>query len=284
MKSIQSVGLLHPIIVRPVGDSLEIVAGERRFEACRRLHWKNIPCIVHNFSDKDSFEVALSENIERETLNPIEEAIAFKRYIQEFGWGGESDLAKRIGKSQQYVSQRLKLLDLPKAVLDLVTRRQVNPSVASELIWAKDEGAQKHIAQMASLLKLTQREVRDLVRSIRKAVVVDNRSVSEENITNADMVHNGKSFSSSIANMNTSETAFPIAVSIKLNESKDKRAIERALLTLKIALFRIDSILNEGIEDQQLRKLMLATRVQLHDMADPLIKFKMKCKWNNYSY
>ncbi len=284
MKSIRSVGLLQPIIVRSVRESLEIVAGERRFEACRRLRWRNVPCVVHNLSDKESFEVALSENIERETLNPIEEAIAFKRYVREFGWGGESELAKRIGKSQQYVSQRLQLLDLPKPVLDLVTRRQVNPSVATELIWAKDSVAQNQIAQMASLLKLSQREVRDLVRSIRKAVVVDNRSLSEENTTRADIVQSRKSPVSTLTVVNPSDTSFPIAVSVKLKEPKDRRAVDRALLSLKIALFRIDSILNEGVEDQALRELILRTRVQLHDMADPLIKFKMKNRWNSTNY
>lgn len=281
MKSIRSIGLLQPVIVREEGGSLELVAGERRYEACRKLRWRNIPCVVHNLTDKEAFEIALSENIERETLDPIEEALAFRRYVREFGWGGESDLAKNIGKSQQYISQRLQLLDLPKEVIDLITRRQVSSSIAGELIWAKDPDAQRHIAQMASQMKLSHREVRDLVRSIRKAVVVDNRSQSPDTETRAEIVPQGanrKSAVSTLAVVNVADTSFPIAVTVKINEPKEKRAVEKALLALRIALFRVDSALNEGVENSELRGLLLKTRVQLHDMADPLIRFKMKTR------
>jgi ParB family transcriptional regulator, chromosome partitioning protein len=79
-------GLLYPIIVRPIEDGFEIVAGNRRFEACRLLHWKYIPAMVRELSEKDAFEIQLTENIQRMTMNPIEEAKAFRRYTKQFGW------------------------------------------------------------------------------------------------------------------------------------------------------------------------------------------------------
>ena len=87
-------GLLYPRIVRPIEDGFEIVAGNSRFEPCRLLHWKYIPAKVRELSEKDAFEIQLIENMQRMTMNPIEEARAFKKYTLEFGWGVESELAR----------------------------------------------------------------------------------------------------------------------------------------------------------------------------------------------
>lgn len=88
MLSIEDKGLLEPIIVRPAGDGFEVVAGMRRFEACKKLGWRRIPAHVVELTDREAFEVSLLENIQRETLNPIEEARAFRNYVEEFGYGG----------------------------------------------------------------------------------------------------------------------------------------------------------------------------------------------------
>ena len=116
--SIHQNGLLNPIIVRPVEDGFEIVAGNRRFEACKLLHWKHISAKVKDLSEKNAFEIQLIENIQRQTMNPIEEARAFKKYTADFGWGGESELARKISKSEQYVSNRIQLLRLPKNIIE----------------------------------------------------------------------------------------------------------------------------------------------------------------------
>lgn len=97
--SIKKIGLLQPILVRSIASNFEIVAGNRRFRACKILGWKKIACHIIELDDRQTFEVSLVENIQRKMLSPLDEAIAFKAYVSDFGWGGVSDLASRIGKS-----------------------------------------------------------------------------------------------------------------------------------------------------------------------------------------
>src|SRR5918995_1098882 len=132
--SIKKHGLLQPIIVRPINQGFEIVAGHRRFQACKILRWKSIPAMVKDVSDKDAFEIQLVENIQRRTLDPIEEAQAFKLYVRDYGWGGITYLAETIMKSEQYVSSRIQLLKLPQNVIDKVKSGELKVSHAFELL------------------------------------------------------------------------------------------------------------------------------------------------------
>lgn len=163
MLSIQEKGLLEPIIVRPSADGFEVVAGMRRYEACKRLGWRRLPAHVVELDDREAFEVSLLENIQRETLNPIEEARAFRNYVEEFGYGGETELARRIGKSQEYVSRRIGLLSLPQRVQNQIMRRRIAPSVAQELTLLNDEDAEE-MAEAIGAKGLSLREVRRIVR------------------------------------------------------------------------------------------------------------------------
>src|SRR5918993_2848904 len=133
-RSIKKHGLLQPIIVRPINQGFEIVAGHRRFQACKILRWKSIPAMVKDVSDKDAFEIQLVENIQRRTLDPIEEAQAFKLYVRDYGWGGITYLAETIMKSEQYVSSRIQLLKLPQNVIDKVKSGELKVSHAFELL------------------------------------------------------------------------------------------------------------------------------------------------------
>lgn len=92
--SIKQKGLLQPIVVRVKGQYFEIVSGNRRYNACKYLAWRKIPCYVVELDDKNAFEVSLVENIQRKTLNPIDETCAFKKYMSDFGWGGITDLSQ----------------------------------------------------------------------------------------------------------------------------------------------------------------------------------------------
>jgi len=123
--SIQQKGLLQAILVRTLDDHYEIVAGNRRFRACKLLGWKKIACHVLELDDKNAFEISLVENIHRRTLSPIEEANAFKVYLSDFGWGGISDLAAKINKSKSYVTKRIKLLHLPSDVIHSIITRKI---------------------------------------------------------------------------------------------------------------------------------------------------------------
>ena len=94
--------------------------------------------MIKELSDKEAYEVSLVENVQRETLDPIEEAMAFENYVKKFGYGSTTRLSKQIGKSEEYVSHRILLLSLPNDVLKNVSSRQLSPTVAEELIWLKD--------------------------------------------------------------------------------------------------------------------------------------------------
>src|ERR671910_1407842 len=137
--SIKKHGLLQPIIVRPINLGFEIVAGHRRFQACKILRWKTIPAMVKDVSDKDAFEIQLVENIQRKTLDPMEEAQAFKLYVRDYGWGGITHLAEAIMKSEQYVSSRIQLLKLPQNVIDKVKSDELKVSHAFELLSLEGE-------------------------------------------------------------------------------------------------------------------------------------------------
>jgi ParB family chromosome partitioning protein len=132
--SIEEKGLLEPIVVRPVGDGFEVVAGHRRLEACKRLGWRKIPCHIIELDDREAYEVSLIENLQHKSLDPIEEALAFKRYVDEYGYGSVTELARRIGKSHSYVSRRIALLSLSEDVREELVRRRTSPSIAQELI------------------------------------------------------------------------------------------------------------------------------------------------------
>lgn len=118
MRSILDKGLLQSVIVRIINDKncYEIVAGYRRCSACKKLGWKKIPCQLLDLSDIEAFEISIVENVQRKTLNPIDEAKAFKKYVYDNGWGSVSKLASKLGKSFAYITKRIMLLDLPSDI------------------------------------------------------------------------------------------------------------------------------------------------------------------------
>ena len=131
--SIREHGLIQPILIRPLSHGFEIVAGHRRYQACKSLRWRFIPCKIREMTDKQAFEIQLSENIQRKSMDPIEEAEAFRWYVIDFGWGGVSDLAKKIGKSEEYVSHRIQLLKLPEEIKKKIASQLLNVSKAIEI-------------------------------------------------------------------------------------------------------------------------------------------------------
>lgn len=168
MASIVEKGLLEPIVVRPDGDRFEVVAGSRRLQACRQLKLRKIPCNVVELSDRDAFEVSLTENIQRRTLNPIEEAEAFKKYVDMYGYGGVVELARKIGKSHTYVSRRISLLTLPQSTKDDILLGHTTASAAGELFSLDEISREELLALMAEAGIKTKADIRTLVRRRRK--------------------------------------------------------------------------------------------------------------------
>ncbi len=131
--SIKEHGLLQPIIIRPLEHGFELVAGHRRFTACKSLRWRFIPSKIRDLSDKQAYEIQLTENIQRKSMDPIEEAEAYQKYVNDYGWGGVSDLGRKIGKSQEYVSHRMQLLRLTDNVKEKLLHSNLSVSQAIEL-------------------------------------------------------------------------------------------------------------------------------------------------------
>jgi len=245
-------GLLQPILVRPIEDGYEIVAGHRRAEACRELYWRKIPCYIASLSDKEAFEASLVENIQRQTLNALEESIAFKKYVDNFGWGGVSDLARRIGKSPSYVSHSIKLLDLPAAVKDLINSQKLTGSMGSELLWLKDDNMQEELARIAVESKLTLAEMRKEVKRQNEVEEKDE----------------WPSTSSSKKKM----------VRTRRQEDQFRR---KSKVVLRIAMLRLDDVLRQMDDsgyDGGLKECITNKRKALHEMIDTFVKEEVKIK------
>jgi ParB family chromosome partitioning protein len=138
--SIQARGVIQPIVVRPHGHRFQIVAGERRWRAAQRARLHEIPAIVREFSDDETLEVALVENIQRQDLNAIEEAQAYKRLVVDYAHTQE-ELGRLVHKSRSHVANLLRLLDLPAKVQVLVGTGQLSMGHARALITAADPEA-----------------------------------------------------------------------------------------------------------------------------------------------
>ena len=264
VSSVREKGLIEPIIVRPTEGMFEVVAGARRFEACKRLRWSRVPCIIRNLSDRDAYEMSLAENIQRRTMNAMEEARAFKRYVDERGWGGESALAKKLGKSQEYISQRLSLLSLPKKVRDRIIRRQINPSVAIEIAKVPDRLLQIALSDRALEEHLTVAAVRETARSIKSS-----RLWREGGRTS-------KQARPPSAPGYAEPDFFRVGPGRKDPAQMNNDEIDNGVNILRLALARLSTLVDSLPEDSDVWEMLAEKRFLVHEMIDSLIKTKVK--------
>jgi ParB family transcriptional regulator, chromosome partitioning protein len=239
--SIREHGLLQPILIRPLERGFEIVAGHRRFQACKSLRWRFIPCKIREMSDKQAYEIQLTENIQRKSMDPIEEAEAFRRYVMDFGWGGVSELARKISRSEEYVSHRLQLLKLPESVKEQIAHNRLNVSQAMELTTLSSSRQAEVVSQIVNE-NMTVREIREMKLAMTR------------------MEHDGPYESA--------------------GAPKPVRIAKKASLTLRVTLTRIDNLIEEvhaTVEPEQraeLVSMLMAMRIQIHSMIDEAIRFK----------
>jgi ParB family chromosome partitioning protein len=165
MDSIREHGIIQPLIVRRVGGKLELIAGERRFRASRELGLKEVPVIAREASDKDVLEMALIENLQREGLNPIEEAQAYARLSKDFSMKQE-DIAQRVGKNRATVANAIRLLDLPTQVQDLLSSTAITTGHAKVILGLKSSKDQEKLAQEVVQKSLTVRATDKAVNAI----------------------------------------------------------------------------------------------------------------------
>lgn len=160
-RSIEVHGIIQPIMVRPSGEGYEIVAGERRWRAARRAALKQVPCIIRELTEEQNMLVAIIENMQREDLNPMEEAEALNQMITTFGLTQE-EVSRSVGKSRPYITNSLRLLKLPEGVRDLVVQGELSNGHARALVSVRDERKQMELANRAAQDGLSVREIEAL--------------------------------------------------------------------------------------------------------------------------
>ena len=237
-RSIQRNGLLHPVVVRRADEFFEIVSGGRRYSACKYLGFQTISCRVIDIDEKGAFEISLVENLQRNRLNPIDEATAFKIYVEEFGWGGVTDIAEQIGKSPSYVTKKMKLLELPDDILEAIRNSTLSESIAEELGSISDVSEQSRLAQLIAKRHLSFREARSLIKK------------------QADV-----------------ET---VSTSHKLSESeKGQHILEKAIESSRMHLDAVSSLFDET-DNWIIRETLMQHRNMVHSQLDLLLKQKKK--------
>jgi ParB family chromosome partitioning protein len=162
--SIKELGVLQPVLVRPVGDEFELVAGERRWRAAKRAGLQTIPAIVRDTTDDASLEQALVENLHREDLNALEEAAAYQQLLEDFKLTHE-ELAARVGKSRAAISNTLRLFQLPAGIQRLVADGQLSAGHARALLGTPDRAFQESLARRAVADGWSVRAIEEAVRA-----------------------------------------------------------------------------------------------------------------------
>lgn len=165
--SIKNKGLLEPIIVQDFKDHYEIIAGERRWRACKLAGLKEIPVIIKDYEDRERVEISLIENIQRENLNPIEEANAYRRLIDEFHLK-QDELAERVSKNRSSIANSMRLLKLPSKVQEMVIEGLLSMGHARALLAIEDEEIQIALAQEIVEKKLSVRETERAIQLLSR--------------------------------------------------------------------------------------------------------------------
>jgi ParB family transcriptional regulator, chromosome partitioning protein len=179
-QSITASGLIQPIVVRPRGAKYQIVAGERRWRAAQRAGLHKIPAVVREVADEKLLELALVENIQREELNPVEEARAYRKLIDKIGLTQEM-IAERVGKERTLITTSLRLLNLPEEVLQMIEEGKLSASHGRALLMIGDPTVQRRLAKTIESMALSVREAERLVKKAMrpKPQTSENKAVNK---------------------------------------------------------------------------------------------------------
>lgn len=243
--SIKEKGLLQPIIVRMTDDlKYEIVAGTRRYNACKMLGWRKILCHVVELDDKDAFEVSLMENIHSKNLNPIDEARAFKDYVSTYGWGGISELATKLGKSASYIDKRIRMLTFPDTIIQSISNNEIKPSLAEELLPIKEKEHQSKLAELIKKRKLSSRQVRMLKDEMK--------------------------------NSEHPEEIFDFTTKIVDIDARTQKSFDKAIIAVRVAMNKLASIIEDVEDNWTVYEILMQHKNMLHGQIDILLKEKKK--------
>ena len=220
-----------------------MVAGNRRLRACKTLGWRKIACHLVELDDQQAFEASIVENVQRNTLNPIEEGRAYRKYVQEFGWGGVSELAEKLSKSTSYICKRIRLTELPNDIIELISKSEINVSMGEELLPIEDKNTQLELTQIIQRRKLSSRMVRKLVKDYGNKIL------------NEDLNRSGKSEYENIC-----------------------RIFDKIIISIKLLIKKLATII-ETVEDKWIiYDILMQHKHILHEQIDLLIKERRKYK------
>lgn len=178
-ESIKNHGIIQPLILKKDGNKYVIIAGERRWRAAKMLSLKEVPAIIMELSDKEILEISLIENIQRQDLNPIEEALAYRKLIDDFNLT-QQELSKRIGKSRVAITNTMRLINLDERVQQYLIESVISEGHGRALLAVEDKDLQYDLAQKIIDEKLSVRELERLIKLLFKEKDNDNKKKNEE--------------------------------------------------------------------------------------------------------
>jgi ParB family chromosome partitioning protein len=181
-ESIRQKGILQPLLVRRSNGGFELIAGERRLRAAQRLGMEQVPVLVRDASDGEMLEMALIENIQREDLNPLEEARAYRRLVEEFNLTQE-DIAARVGKDRSTIANTMRLLQLPPEVRTQIERGALSAGHARALAAVPSEAVKIQLAQEIVAQRLTVRQTEHLVKRRTRLPAEPELAAAEQRLT-----------------------------------------------------------------------------------------------------
>lgn len=181
--SIKKFGIIQPLVVQKKDDYYEIIAGERRWRAAKLAGLKEVPVIIKEFTKQEAVEISLIENIQRENLNPIEEAYAYERLLTEFNLT-QDEVAERVSKSRTAVTNSMRLIKLSQKVKQMVIDEMISAGHARALLAIEDPEQQHMLAMRIFDEKLSVREVEKIIRLIK-----ENKPVKEKKVVENDFIY-----------------------------------------------------------------------------------------------
>ena len=185
-ESLKQFGILQPLLVQDKDNYYEIIAGERRWRAAKLAGLKKVPVIIKKLTDQEIVEISLIENIQRENLNPIEEAIAYKRLLTEFNLK-QDEVAERVSKSRTAVTNSMRLLKLNEKVQQMLVDEMLTTGHARALLGIEDQEEQYVIAQKIFDEKMSVRDIEKLVKKLQKEKSEKEKTVKQPVETNEQM-------------------------------------------------------------------------------------------------
>lgn len=199
--SIKQFGILQPLLVQKKKDYYEIIAGERRWRAAKLAGLKEVPVLIKSYTDQEIVEISLIENIQRENLNPIEEAMAFKRLLEEFHLK-QDEVAERVSKSRTAVTNSMRLLKLSDKVKQMIIDDMISTGHARALLAIEDEEQQYLLATKIFDEKLSVRETEKLVKSLKNPKKEVKKTTPEHQFIYNDIAEKMKSIMGTKVNIN----------------------------------------------------------------------------------